>query len=372
MRWLPISPFVILFLAHLQPSSADTNDDTRVILRTGATGAWTIQGEPPSTHHRVECRPPTSGTVQFNDEGCQGDGPGNFSFDYYSGEGEAVKFSAYSQGGKLTAQVWAIRPTCNGGPEYGYTVFVDLHVDGSLEGWVSYGHLGNVSVEPGQWIGSGKTIGYQKWWKPNRDNCWVVSTPEGVHTHVEAWDRNASACYVDHGGPHGILPETAPFGVVGRTIYQPVRSKNDAAPACIEVPRFECVNYRTSAFNPPMRFGAAYNVFSDGKELVVEVRCDEGDAELTVGSGSNLQVIYEKGYISRQGSWAPIELRGAVKDGVWLRGWASAELDFQALADGENHVVAYICTFENGAWLCGCSDVECREPAWQLQSFVQP
>jgi hypothetical protein len=128
-----------------------------------------------------------------------------------------VKFSTSffgAVGGNVEARVWAIEPTCGGEtvrlpggtPKAGY---VDLFVNGNWQGWVSFGHLdGSTSLTPGEAITDGQVLGQTKKWAFD-GGCWEVTSDSGVHTHIEAYNKQYYACFEDllcapHGaGVHG-------------------------------------------------------------------------------------------------------------------------------------------------------------------------
>jgi hypothetical protein len=129
----------------------------------------------------------------------------------------------------------------------------------------------------------------------------------------------------------------------------------------------------TSAQSVPDGHGAAYNVFSVAKELLLEVECgSSSNATLTVGNGQNTTYIYRVAYEWINGAWKEIALSGperAASD--WYVGTATANLmRSQAQLAGDNFVVAYTCLWQNNAWKCGCRDSSCSQAYWQLQAFA--
>lgn len=215
---------VVALLAAVTVSRADTSNSTYFVGKTGFNGYWDrFSATHPSYHHRTECEPATSGL--FTTPGsCPStipgvSGPGDWAVDYYNVPGTPVKFNATAFGVTSSAAwVWAIEPTC--GPNAalgGWTVYVDLYVNGTWEGWISYGHLDNVQVSPLTAIGNGQTLGYLKNWGFST-GCYEVSNDSGVHTHTEEWNKVGHACYVNQASGSFLL-YGANLGRVGRTSY---------------------------------------------------------------------------------------------------------------------------------------------------------
>ncbi len=216
-----------LSLATISPTvKADVFDSTRVTVKSGTSGYWDRYGYSHPAwgggtgHHRVTCEPTISGTfTSLAAAVCSTGGKGQWATDFYNAAGQFVRYDAVAQGGPLSAKVWAIVPTCAGGASVaGWTVFVDVYVGSSWEGWVSYSHLENVGlyVYPGLTIQPGRALGTLKRWAYS--TCWQVSSDAGVHTHIEMWNKNMYACY--KGYQSGVyLGGSMDLGIIGRTIY---------------------------------------------------------------------------------------------------------------------------------------------------------
>jgi hypothetical protein len=138
-----------------------------------------------------------------------------------------------------------------------------------------------------------------------------------------------------------------------------------------------CVNLLTSGRAIPTGFGAAYNVFSAKRELIVEVECNGSRTTLKAGSDNSNQIVFEKAYVFRkkgnfeQERWEEITLDGVQKNGQWFVGSASAELPVtNSEIDQGRFVAAYICTFDESQWKCGCRNQVCaQQELWALQRF---
>jgi hypothetical protein len=204
--------------------ATNTLDCTFGITGTPFGGWWDRFGlSHPSSHHRVECEP-AFGTHATKPV-CNADwGPGDWSIDYY-GPDRPVVFGVPSSAGSWSARVWAIAPTCSGaggGSIAGWTVFVDIYVNGGWQGWESFGHLNNVQVTPGQWIGSGTVLGYTKKWEWHL--CYRVNNPDGVHIHHEEWNFSSYACWWPYSSG-SYLNYNQWFGTVGRIGYTGVQQQ---------------------------------------------------------------------------------------------------------------------------------------------------
>lgn len=212
----------------------DGKDTTSTFVSDPFSGYWNRFGATPeyrtghpSLHHRVECEPQFSDRYATKQPCFYGNldvGGGDWSVDFYQGDGTRVQFKQYYNGVVFTAKVWAIQPTCGAGVSGGSTVFIDLNIPGYWEGWVSYGHLDSVSVSPGQDISADQYIGMTKWWP--RTSCYDVLGNDGVHTHMEMYNSSKYACYynwapVDVNGPSLFYGQI--LGNVGRTMYTGVQ-----------------------------------------------------------------------------------------------------------------------------------------------------
>lgn len=208
-------------------------------------GEWGFEFGTPGTdsdtrpwdHHLLECAPVVIGT--YNDDLSVGyctDNPdssrgGNWSFDYYAPSNTQVKFSASGigvAGSTVVGRVRGLAPTCDddpGGLEAGRTVFIDIINSLTTEwyGWVSYGHLKDISVTHGQTIFVNQVLGKTENWG-NVTGCYEVNNENGVHTHMEVWNRYRNACFMDWGSMGYPLGYGARLGDVGRANYANYRT----------------------------------------------------------------------------------------------------------------------------------------------------
>lgn len=135
----------------------------------------------------------------------------------------------------------------------------------------------------------------------------------------------------------------------------------------------ECSNTYTSSARIPSGFAAAYNIFSTNtKEATVKIDCDTN--KLVVGSNLPTQYIYKIAHIFKDGTWQPVTLSStnALVDSNWYPASASYDLSAKFTADEIRHkgiyASAYMCSWVNNTWKCGCADSICATPLWQAQT----
>jgi hypothetical protein len=82
-----------------------------------------------------------------------------------------------------------------------------------------YSHLDDVDtfIYPGLWIAPNKVLGRYKKWEP-ASTCYSVSTNEGVHIHVEMWNKYKYACFTNYQSKTN-FGSSMNLGVIGRTVY---------------------------------------------------------------------------------------------------------------------------------------------------------
>ena len=133
-----------------------------------------------------------------------------------------------------------------------------------------------------------------------------------------------------------------------------------------------CHQYDPNRKTPPAGFGLPYRPTDKGQLIAAE--CSKDQARILVGNGKNTQYIYERGYGWNGTQWEEFEYFPL---GQKVQQWnlGSAEVIFNVNPDELEkltHVVAYICEWDGSAWKCGCGDVACAQPMWQLQGFQRP
>jgi hypothetical protein len=147
----------------------------------------------------------------------------------------------------------------------------------------------------------------------------------------------------------------------------------DSQPALAQ-PSSQPCHLLTSTQSIPPGVGAAYNLFSAARELLLDVECGvSSDATLTVGNGQDTTYVYRLAYEWVNGAWRQIALGGQqLVANEWYIGTARANLSrSQAQLAEDNFVVAYTCLWQDNSWKCGCRDTACATNYWQLQAFRQ-
>jgi hypothetical protein len=86
-------------------------------------------------------------------------------------------------------------------------------------------------------------------------------------------------------------------------------------------------NLLTSADPVPPVFGAAYNVLTLERELLLSVQCGPAaDAMLVAGNGQDTLYIYKTAYEWTGSQWRKVTLSGHNRAGDWYIGSATANL----------------------------------------------
>lgn len=117
-------------------------------------------------------------------------------------------------------------------------------------------------------------------------------------------------------------------------------------------------------------YGAAFNLFSTEKELIVKgTQCSGGNATVEVGSGKPEQYIYRSGYRWSGSQWQVINFSGSSAiNNDWFSRSATASAPLNA--GSATYVAGYVCTWSGNTWRCGCRDTACSSPSWQLQGVT--
>ncbi len=131
----------------------------------------------------------------------------------------------------------------------------------------------------------------------------------------------------------------------------------------------------------PAKYGAAYNVFSGAKELLLNLSCDGPGSDVSFSINtpdtSTPKYVYKNGYRWNGGSWVPFTFEGIPvpgSGGNWLRMGATTTIRNADLRPSPAYTffAAYTCTFANSSWNCGCRDTFCTVHFWQLQATQNP
>lgn len=129
-----------------------------------------------------------------------------------------------------------------------------------------------------------------------------------------------------------------------------------------------CQNMYGSNTQPPAGYGAAYNVLSTARELLVQgTDCSATSYTMKVGSGDAAQLVYNKGWWWDGTGWKSYTLTSstALQFGTWYAGSATGNIT--PASGGATYVVGYVCTSAGAGWKCGCRDATCAASFWQLQ-----
>ncbi|QQS59393.1 S8 family serine peptidase [Candidatus Peregrinibacteria bacterium] len=133
----------------------------------------------------------------------------------------------------------------------------------------------------------------------------------------------------------------------------------------------ECSELRNSD-EVPQDYGAAYNIFSSIKPLLLQVTCNEDTATFETGNENKNTYVYKKGYMysEEKSSWNEFTFNCNVEDdsGDWCVGEGKKTFQNGDLKE-KNYVAAFTCQWRTNEWKCGCKDDTCNESFWQLQWF---
>jgi hypothetical protein len=118
----------------------------------------------------------------------------------------------------------------------------------------------------------------------------------------------------------------------------------------------------------PQGYGAAYNVLSSQKELLLAADCQAGGTDVAVGNGNSLTYVYNRGYETSGGSWSPVSFQctGQTISGAWCVGKATGTVKTTS-----SWYVGYTCFWTGSQWKCGCRDGSCAQNFWQLQGVIR-
>jgi len=155
--------------------------------------------------------------------------------------------------------------------------------------------------------------------------------------------------YVGDTNPGGSSPTPTPIPSVGGTLCHLLTSSNQT----------------------PTGYGASYNPLTTAKELLMSVLCQSTSATITLGNNSNLQYIYNKGYIYRSGAWQQVTYNCSnLISNAWCVGNANATIPLTSTEMASiNYILGYICSWSGTQWQCGCRDSSCSVNYLNLQEF---
>lgn len=129
-------------------------------------------------------------------------------------------------------------------------------------------------------------------------------------------------------------------------------------------------NQYDSGSTPPAGYGAAWDVDSSARPLLLTSDCNGSSANLRVGSDETYHYVYKMGY-AYQGGWQPFTLSGSFIQNSedWLL--SNGTYTYQSIPSGQTYWVGYVCRWmtSSSKWNCGCRDQACSENFWQLQTI---
>ncbi len=131
-----------------------------------------------------------------------------------------------------------------------------------------------------------------------------------------------------------------------------------------------CTDTYTPSIGVPTGYGAAYNLFSSAKEMLVQTAsCTDTSVTVRAGNGDSGTYVYKEGYSWNGSSWEKYTLTGAssAASSAWYRGSATGNFRIAAGNAVSKYYVAYTCQQVGSVWKCGCRDTTCAASSWQLQ-----
>jgi hypothetical protein len=124
----------------------------------------------------------------------------------------------------------------------------------------------------------------------------------------------------------------------------------------------------------PAGFGSPYDVLASPNTTLIQTTCDISQVRVDLGKGDPLQYIDHQGYLFKTGgsAWTPLSYTSAESliAGAWYPKSATTNITLTTteLAN-PSYNLAYICSWTESAWKCGCRDAACMQSYWQIQSF---
>jgi hypothetical protein len=134
-----------------------------------------------------------------------------------------------------------------------------------------------------------------------------------------------------------------------------------------------CTDFYTKDVSVPTGYGAAYNLFSSAKELLIKTNaCTDTKASVTAGNGDATLYVYKEGYYWTGSTWQKLTFTGssALISNLWYAGTANASVPMTT-GNSERYYVGYICQKIGDIWKCGCSNTTCATAAWQIQKATK-
>lgn len=142
-----------------------------------------------------------------------------------------------------------------------------------------------------------------------------------------------------------------------------------ALPSASQAANVPCAAY-TESLPIPQGYGAAYNLFTDARGLLLQGKCFEKKVRVTAGdsAAASTTYVYSTAYWWDGEKWRPFTFTGTAAGSQWVAGEAEAEIAMPS-SFSNLYVAAYVCQLQNGSWKCGCRNQSCNQNYWQLQRF---
>ena len=127
----------------------------------------------------------------------------------------------------------------------------------------------------------------------------------------------------------------------------------------------------------PIKYAPPWNIHTNEAFFTVEVIEDDitpgDDVTLDITAERDGMIFYNDYYVyqnlSGTRSWYKYEFDD---EETWIRDSATATIQrSETKLDAENWVLTYACSWQSGAWICGCrTESDCAK--WSIQTFAKP
>ncbi len=134
-----------------------------------------------------------------------------------------------------------------------------------------------------------------------------------------------------------------------------------------------CIDTYTSGSMVPTGYGAAYNLFSSAKEMLVKTAsCTDTSVAIKVGNDDSNTYVYKEGWSWNGTSWDKMTFTGVgdIMGNQWYLKSATGNFSIPT-GNTSKYYVGYTCQKIGDVWKCGCRDTTCATPAWQLQRVTK-
>lgn len=130
-----------------------------------------------------------------------------------------------------------------------------------------------------------------------------------------------------------------------------------------------CMNEIDSSQPVPEKFGAAHNLFSPERELLLKgTSCTQDSISVELGSGKPEQYLSKAGYFWNGTAWQSLNYTGTSPvSQEWFARMAKATVPRNG--SSVSFVLGYVCSWTGSRWQCGCRDTACTQTYWQIQAI---